>query len=87
MTTRKDTDSKILDAARALFIENGYGGTTTRAVAAKANVNEVTLFRRFGSKELLFHAVLARETKKLDSLDPLVDDGYLPPICTDPIFE
>ena len=31
-------------------------------------------------------AVLARETNKLDGLDPMVDDGYLPPICTDPIF-
>jgi AcrR family transcriptional regulator len=62
MTTRKDTDAKILDAALALFVENGYRGTTTRAVAAQAKVNEVTIFRRFGSKERLFQAVLARET-------------------------
>jgi AcrR family transcriptional regulator len=62
MATRKDTDSKILDAALALLVENGYRGTTTRAVAARARVNEVTVFRRFGSKERLFCAVLARET-------------------------
>jgi len=62
MAAKKKTDSKILDAALALFVANGYGGTTTRAIATRAKVNEVTLFRRFGSKERLFHAVLARET-------------------------
>jgi AcrR family transcriptional regulator len=62
MAAKKNTDSKIMDAALALFEENGYDSTTTRAIATRARVNEVTIFRRFGSKERLFHAMLARET-------------------------
>lgn len=37
-------------AASDLFAERGYAATTTRAIAERAGVNEVTLFRRFESK-------------------------------------
>ncbi len=50
---------QLLEAASRLFEENGYSGTTTAAVAAKAGVAEVTLFRHFKNKETLF-----RETVK-----------------------
>jgi AcrR family transcriptional regulator len=52
-------EETILDAATALFGERGYQGTTTAAIAERAGVNEVTLFRRFGSKQGLL-AVLAK---------------------------
>jgi len=45
-----DTETKILTAAAELFSERGYAGTTTRAIAGRAGVNEVTLFRRFENK-------------------------------------
>ncbi|MHC1679951.1 MAG: TetR/AcrR family transcriptional regulator [Methanomassiliicoccales archaeon] len=48
---------KILEAAFELFAERGYDGTTTRSIAKKAGVNEVTLFRTFGSKDALFRQV------------------------------
>ena len=48
------TENKILDAAIALFTELGYSGTTTRKIAEAAGINEVTLFRKFGTKENLF---------------------------------
>lgn len=51
---------KILDAAAELFARNGYVGTTTRAIAERAGVNEVTLFRRFGSKRGLLEALAKR---------------------------
>lgn len=50
MSAARDTADKILDAATALFAERGYTATTTRAIAEAAEVNEVTLFRRFESK-------------------------------------
>ncbi len=53
-----ETHNKILDAARRLFTKNGFLGTTTREIARTANVNEVTLFRHFGSKEALFQEAL-----------------------------
>ncbi len=59
MTTSSEADStrqRIIDAAFELFATQGYARTTTRAIAAAADVNEVTLFRHFGSKKTLFAA-------------------------------
>lgn len=50
MSAARDTADRILDAASELFAANGYSATTTRAIAERAGVNEVTLFRRFESK-------------------------------------
>jgi AcrR family transcriptional regulator len=53
-----DLRARILDAAARVFAETGYRGATTRRIAQEAGVNEVTLFRQFGSKdELLREAV------------------------------
>ncbi|MFC2015892.1 TetR/AcrR family transcriptional regulator [Chloroflexota bacterium] len=55
-----DTRERILDSAAQVFAEQGYARATTRALAAAAGVNEVTLFRHFGSKQALFAAVIDR---------------------------
>ena len=44
---------RILDAAARVYGEVGFRGATTRRIAAEAGVNEVTLFRIFGSKSSL----------------------------------
>jgi AcrR family transcriptional regulator len=49
MSTKRD----LLDVTARLFAEHGWRGTTTRRIAEEAGVNEVTLFRHFGSKEAL----------------------------------
>lgn len=41
-----------------VFAEAGLRGATTRRIAEVAGVNEVTLFRHFGSKERLLHQAL-----------------------------
>jgi len=46
----RETGDLILAAAADLFAERGYKGTTTRAIAERAGVNEVTIFRRFQNK-------------------------------------
>ena len=46
-----ETEEAILKAAAELFAERGYRGTTTRALAERAGVNEVTIFRRFKNKQ------------------------------------
>ena len=48
------TRQRIVDAALKVFSKYGYQGATTRAIAKEAGVNEVTLFRHFGSKQKLF---------------------------------
>ncbi len=54
------TRERLLDAAVATFSKDGIRGATTREIARKARVNEVTLFRHFKSKEQLLGAVLKR---------------------------
>lgn len=49
---------KILNAATELYAETGFRGTTTRQIAQRAGVNEVTLFRHFGSKTALLHEAI-----------------------------
>ena len=53
-----DLRQKILDAATELYAETGFRGTTTRQIAQRAGVNEVTLFRQFGSKTALLHEAI-----------------------------
>ena len=48
----------LLEVTARLYAEHGWRGTTTRRIAEAAGVNEVTLFRQFGSKEsLLLEAI------------------------------
>jgi AcrR family transcriptional regulator len=49
---------RILDAAARVYAKHGFRGATTRLIAAEADVNEITLFRTFGSKGALLEAVL-----------------------------
>ncbi len=50
---RTKTQKKILETALDLFSRNGFKATTTREIANNADVNEITLFRNFSSKENL----------------------------------
>jgi len=72
MVEVKDTRTRLLDAALSLFYEQGYHAATTKAMAERAGVNEVTLFRHFGSKENVFCSVIERETditRELEEFD------------------
>jgi len=51
---------QLLDAAARLYAEVGYRGATTRRIAVQAGVNEITLFRNFGSKDALIRAAITR---------------------------
>ncbi|MDB6165159.1 MAG: transcriptional regulator, TetR family [Lacunisphaera sp.] len=48
----------MLEAAARVFARDGIAGSTTRAIAREAGVNEVTLFRHFQSKDRLISAVV-----------------------------
>ncbi len=58
----KDTKEKILDAGLSLFSRKGYIGATTKEIARKAGVAELTLFRHFSSKERLFEEAIKRRS-------------------------
>ncbi len=63
------TSEAIFAAALEVFAEEGVRGSTTREIARRAGVNEVTLFRKFGSKKQLLHdAISARADAALQSV-------------------
>lgn len=49
---------QILAGARRVFLEHGFEGTSTDAVAAAAGVSKQTLYRYFQSKEALLTGVI-----------------------------
>jgi AcrR family transcriptional regulator len=75
----EDTEQRILDAALKVFASEGYTGATTRRIAEEANVAEVTLFRKFQSKEnllkevLIHNRVMLSSTRDLFQVDNSVD--------------
>jgi AcrR family transcriptional regulator len=50
--------TRILEAAARVYSQHGFRGATTRLIAQEADVNEVTLFRTFGSKEALIEEAI-----------------------------
>ncbi|MFF8959787.1 TetR/AcrR family transcriptional regulator [Streptomyces sp. NPDC014894] len=54
------TRRRLLEAARDLFAERGYDGTTVREIAERAEANQALLFRYFGSKKGLLTEVVAQ---------------------------
>lgn len=52
---------KILESALRVFAETGFRGATTRRIAQEADVNEVTLFRHFPTKEELITAAIEQD--------------------------
>ncbi|MCK5388124.1 MAG: TetR/AcrR family transcriptional regulator [Candidatus Izimaplasma sp.] len=50
----KDKTNQIIKASISVFAKKGYLATTTKEIALKANVAEVTLYRKFGTKHNLF---------------------------------
>lgn len=67
------TRDAILDAALSLFSTKGFASSTTREIAARAGVAEVTLFRHFSSKENLFEELLMSRSF-VTGLDRLVEE-------------
>ncbi|MFH8450480.1 TetR family transcriptional regulator [Streptomyces fungicidicus] len=55
-----DTRTKVLDAAERLFAENGYRGTSVRAITSLAGANLAAVAYHFGSKAELMTAVARR---------------------------
>ena len=58
-----DNRERILEAASRVYAQHGFRGATTRLIAIEAGVNEVTLFRLFGSKAQLFDELLQQRLR------------------------
>ncbi|MET7934855.1 TetR family transcriptional regulator [Streptomyces sp. NPDC005322] len=62
-------------AARELFSELGYEGTTIRAIARRAGVDPALVHYFFVNKERVFEAVVHDATQMLEGLNPVLDGG------------
>jgi len=56
---RTETRARMLDAARQLFLERGYAGTTIPEIAAAAGVAVPTIYWAFGSKRAIVSEIRA----------------------------
>ena len=58
-TARADRERRtILDAAGAVFLEDGYSAAGMDEVAARAGASKVTVYKHFSDKQRLFVAVV-----------------------------
>lgn len=57
--TRPAKESQIVEAARRLFLDQGYEVTSMDAIAAEAGVSKRTVYSHFRSKELLFVEIMS----------------------------
>lgn len=76
MVTMTDkTKQKILDAALTVFAKEGYKSATTRSIAEESGFTEMTLFRKFDTKENLFDAAIIQNNERFqkDFIDLMED--------------
>src|SRR3981081_3759813 len=63
----------ILSAAKRCFALYGFGGTTTKSIAAAASISEGLLFKHFPSKSALYAEILAEEGEADPALHRLLE--------------
>ena len=56
---------RVLDAAAACYLRYGVDKTTAVDIATAAGMSRATLYRRYGSHEAIFLAVLVRESEDM----------------------
>lgn len=61
--TDTTTMEKILDAARKLFVQQGFAATTTRDIAKEAGINLALVNYYYGSKQNLFKTIMVEHMK------------------------
>lgn len=72
------TKTKILDAARQLFVENGFAGTSMGKIAKLALVNHSLIYHHFVNKEGLWIAVKESIVKKAGKQESVLPSITLP---------
>lgn len=62
----EETRERVLDAARTLFEERGWEGTSIAAIAGEARVSEETVYARFTNKRTLLGELVSRAARGRD---------------------
>jgi AcrR family transcriptional regulator len=69
---------QILAAARALFAERGYHATTTRDLAAAADINDALIYRYFPGKQAILAALVDEAIAVFEALPKPPEQVPLP---------
>ncbi len=56
----------IIEAAKELFSQRGFRGTTTRELAAAVGVTEPVLYQHFQTKQELYSAIIDQKSQEMD---------------------
>lgn len=72
-----ETRAAVLGAARALFVAQGYAGTTVAQIAERAGVNVDTLYASVGRKPALLRAVVETAISGTDRAVPAEQRDYV----------
>jgi AcrR family transcriptional regulator len=74
----------VVEAARALFLERGYGSTTIEAISTHADVPSATVYRLFSSKHGILKALLDVSIAGDDAAVPVSDRPAVQSLLADP---
>jgi AcrR family transcriptional regulator len=74
----------VVDAARTLFLERGYGPTTIEAISALSDVPPATVYRLFSSKRGILKALLDISIAGDDKAVPMADRPPVQSLLADP---
>ncbi len=71
--THSDRKHKsMVEAARSLFLKQGYDGTSMEEIAIKAAVSKQTVYKHFADKKRLFEEIVLATTSQVDRVVGLV---------------
>ena len=62
---RADTRQRILDAAREMFVHNGFDATTMRAIAQRIEYTPTAIYHHFKNKEALLSELCTQDFRTL----------------------
>jgi len=74
----------VVQAARTLFLERGYAGTTIETISDLSDVPPATVYRLFSSKLGILKALLDVSIAGDDEAAPLADQPYVRTLLADP---
>lgn len=91
-SSERDTRARILRAAEALFVQQGFAATSLRMITARAKVNLAAVNYHFGSKEELIREVFQRHLQPLNAariayLDRLEAQSQGQPLSVEKVVE
>jgi len=70
----------VLDAARTLFLERGYGATTIDGISSASEIPQATVYRLFSSKNGILKALVDTSVAGDDEPVPVAERSHVRPL-------